>query len=595
MYKKVDFGPTKTYVKQEQDGTLHYYNQQKLAKYPVKITDKLAFWSEHQPEKTLLASKEKGQWKALSYEQAWMQTKAVASYLTSFDFNKDDVIVILSENSIEHALLALAALHVGVVYSPISPAYSLVSDDLAKLKHCLQLLKPKIVFAQSSNTYSRALALCRKLLPDVIIITADKSVNTHFKELLETSISIKMKSVAEKVTGDTNAKILFTSGSTGLPKGVINHHEMWCANLQQISQMFPFMQREAPVFIDWLPWNHTFGGNHNLGLALYHGGSFFIDKGKPNSVDILKTIENLHEISPTSYFNVPKGFEMLIPYLENDKILRQKFFKNLKMMFYAGASLAQPIWEKLEALSLETTGYKIPVISGFGSTESGPSAMFANWSGGFSGLLGIPVAGMDMKLVPNGDKFQAGYKAPNLTKGYWKDSDANKIAFDSEGYFLTGDAVRFLDNQQPDKGLVFDGRITEDFKLATGTWVNVGVIRSKALQLGAPVIQDIVVAGINEDYIAAILFLNEQACNSLFGKSVKSQNTNLIQEKRGFLDEWLHNFNKTSSGSSTYIKKYVIAEKPLSMTLGELTDKGSVNQRVVLKNREALVKKLYTS
>lgn len=583
MYKQVDFGPTKTDVTQDPDGTLHYFNQQKLAEYPVKITDKLAYWAEHQPEKTLLAKKQKGQWKELSYGQAWQQTKAVASYLSTLAFKDDDTIVILSENNIEHAILSLAALHVGVVYSPISPAYSLVSDDLAKLKHCLQLLKPKIIFAQSGSIYDRALTLCNELQPDTLIITADESENINFKELLETPINKKMETAAAAVTGETNAKILFTSGSTGMPKGVVNHHEMWCANLQQISQMFPFMQQEAPVFIDWLPWNHTFGGNHNFGLALYHGGSFYIDDGKPNSADILKTIENLYEISPTSYFNVPKGFEMLIPYLQNDQLLREKFFKNLKMMFYAGASLAQPVWDKLEELSLKTTGYKIPVISGFGSTEAGPSAMFANWAGGFSGLLGIPVAGMDMKLVPNGDKLQAAYKAPNLTKGYYKDLKANNTAFDSEGYFLTGDAVRFLDQAKPDKGLVFDGRITEDFKLATGTWVNVGVLRSRALKLGAPVIQDIVFTGINEDYIAAIIFLNDQAF------------IDLQQERNIFLESWLQAFNETSSGSSTFIKKYLVANEPLSIALGELTDKGSVNQRAVLQNRKALIQKLYTS
>ncbi len=596
MYKKVEFGPTKTNLKRGEGGVLHYMNTQELGSFPTKITDKLQYWATLKPDHTFLARKQKGSWNTISYHQTWEKTNAVAAYLLSSGLKQGDTIAILSENSLEHAILALAALHIGIVHSPISPAYSLLSKDLAKLKHCLELLNPKLIFAQSGKKYERALKLCTQLFPEALIVTANDDIGIHFETLTEKNWTEKVAIAAAKVNGTTNAKVLFTSGSTGIPKGVINHHEMWCSNLQQIVQMFPFA-RQTPTFIDWLPWNHTFGGNHNFGLALYNGGTLYIDDGKPNANDILETVQNLKEISPTIYFNVPKGFEMLIPYLESDQELRENFFKNLNMMFYAGASLAQPVWNTLEELSLQTTGFKIPIISGFGSTESGPSAMFANWSGGFSGLLGIPVAGMDLKLIPNGNKMQASYKAPNVTKGYYKNEIATKNAFDSEGYFLTGDAVKFFDEDNPDKGLIFDGRITEDFKLSTGTWVNVGVIREKALKLGAPILQDIVLTGMNASFLGAILFLNQDACSNIIASHAENQSKNFVYRKEiyVYLEHWLKEFNSTASGSSTHIKKYIIADEPPSIELGEITDKGSINQRAVLQNRPHLIQQIYDS
>ena len=597
MFKNIAFGSHKTIKESKASVGIHYKLEEPLDDYPLKLTDKLEHWANLKPDHIFIQRRKDGQWQNLTYAETFQKVKSIAQYLLDLNFKPQETIVILSENSIEHALLSLAAVHIGITYTPISPPYSLISNDFSKLKHCLELMSPKLIFAQDGQVYKKAIELSKTILPNAIIVTVDDSGHDNFASLLDAIPSEEVERAANKVNADTIAKILFTSGSTGLPKGVMNHQGMWCANLQQITQAFPFMKSEPPVFIDWLPWNHTFGGNHNFGLALYNGGTILIDDGKPTANGIEETVQNLREISPTAYFNVPKGFEMLIPYLDKEQTLREKFFKNLNVLFYAGASLAQPVWNKLEELAIQTIGQKIPIVTGLGCTESGPSAMFANWGGAFSGLLGVPVAGMDVKLVPDGDKMEARYKAPNVTKGYWKNEEATLLAFDEEGYYKTGDAVKFLDENNPDKGLVFDGRIAEDFKLSTGTWVNVGVLKAKVISTGSPIIQDVVFAGLDKDYIGAILFLNIDACRELANLPAdtsyeKTCSNSAIYQ---YIDDWLVKFNATASGSSTSIRKYIVATQPPSIDLGEVTDKGSLNQRVILKMRATLVEQLYAN
>lgn len=592
MYKEVKFGSTKTYKREAKNGVMHFGNIESIEDFPERLTDRLQYWASVSPERVFIASKVQNHWKELTYAEAFIKVKNLSQYLLDLGFKKGETIVILSENSIEHALLSLAALYIGIPYTPISPPYSLVSNDFGKLKHCLGLMTPKLIFAQDKNTYSNALGVSKELFPEARIITAD---GNNFQEMLQTIATEAVEKTNEMVNQDSVAKILFTSGSTGLPKGVINTHKMWCANLQQITQVFPFMKSEAPVFMDWLPWNHTFGGNHNFGLTLYNGGSLYIDEGKPSVYGIETTIQNLREISPTAYFNVPKGFEMLIPYLEREPDLREKFFKNLNILFYAGASLAQPVWNKLEQLAMETIGEKIPIITGLGCTESGPSAMFANWGGAFSGLLGVPVAGMDVKLVPDGDKLEARYKAPNVTPGYWRDSEETAKAFDEDGYYKTGDAVKFLDENNPDKGLVFDGRIGEDFKLSTGTWVSTGVMKAKIISSGSPIIQDVVLTGLDQEFIGAILFLNADSCRKMANLGMECSYEEVYKNEHimAYLNHWQREYNQSATGSSTYIKKYVIAIEPPSIDRGEITDKGSINQRNVLKYRPELIEEIY--
>lgn len=597
MHTNSPFGPTATLKSVLPNGSIRVKNKQELAEYPERITDKLSYWADKQADQTFLARRDtQGNWQELSYGTTLQQVESIAQALLNIGFEVGESIAILSENSLEHALLSLAALHIGIPYTPISSPYSLVSDDFGKLKHCLDLMTPKVIFAQDARQYAKALTFTKSLYPEAIIITVEGTFDQSFDALLAAEPTDEVTLAHQAVTGETIAKILFTSGSTGLPKGVINTHRMWCVNLQQITQAFPFMASTPPVFVDWLPWNHTFGGNHNIGLVLYNGGTFYIDDGKPTSKGIEVTVQNLREISPTAYFNVPKGFEMLVSYLEKEPALRETFFKNLTMFFYAGASLAQPIWNRLEELAMETIGRNVPIITGLGCTESGPSALFANWEGSFSGLLGVPVAGMDVKLVPDGDKLEIRYKAPNVTKGYWRNEEATQKAFDEEGYYRTGDAVRFLDEENPDKGLVFDGRIAEDFKLSTGTWVNVGILKAKVLAAGSPIVQDVVIAGLDREYIGAILFLNPEACKKNANLSLETSNEEafLHESIQEFVEQLLKTLGESATGSATRIAKAVIAIEPPSIDLGEITDKGSLNQRAVLKHRAALVEQLYT-
>lgn len=594
MFKNIHFGPTATKKTIREDGSILLNLEQALEEFPEKITQKLVHWAENKPDEVFIARRNaQNEWVKLTYSATLNQVKSIAQYLLNQNFSADETIVILSENSIEHALLALAAMHIGIPYTPISPAYSLVSNDLGKLQHCLELMNPRLVFAQNGKTFEKALALSKNLFPNTQLVSVEASIEIDFSELINTPASDEVDLAFDKVHKDSVAKILFTSGSTGLPKGVINTQQMLCANLQQITQAFPFFQEEAPVFIDWLPWNHTFGSNHNFGLILYNGGTLYIDDGKPTPKGIEITVQNLREISPTAYFNVPKGFEMLIPYFEKEPALRSTFFQKLNICFYAGASLAQPVWNKMEELSIETLGEKISIITGLGCTESGPSALFANWGGSYSGLLGVPVAGLAVKLVADGDKMEIRYKAPNVTKGYWRNLEATQKAFDEEGFYKTGDAVKFVDENCPEKGLIFDGRIAEDFKLSTGTWVNVGVLKAKIVSTGSPVVQDVVIAGLDKEYIGIILFLNADACRGLIGEELSNEEAFQHEKIKEFVDELLIKLNKTATGSSTRIEKAVVAIEAPSIEVGEITDKGSLNQRAVLKHRAEIVERLF--
>ncbi|MEZ0538095.1 feruloyl-CoA synthase [Fibrella arboris] len=586
------FGPRATRKTSLPDGSIHLVLDQPLASFPEKLTEKLVHWATQTPDAPFMARRHAaGEWQVMTYADTLSQVRSLAQYLLNLNFGPDDTLVILSENSLEHALLALASLHVGMPYSPISPAYSLVSTDFGKLVHCLKLMTPKLVFAQDGRVYANALQRSKELFPEATILTAGEV----FADLLTTQPTSAVDAAFAAVGADTVAKILFTSGSTGLPKGVINTQQMWCANLQQITQAFPCLQAAPPVFVDWLPWNHTFGGNHNVGMALYNGGVLYIDDGKPTAAGIQTTVRNLRELSPTAYFNVPKGFDMLLPYLEADAHLRESFFKNLRFFFYAGASLAQPIWTRLEQLCQETTGRNVPIITGLGCTESGPSAMFAAWPGSFSGLLGVPVADMNVRLVPNGDKLEARYKAPNVTPGYWRNPAATAQAFDEDGYYKTGDAVRFLDDTDPDKGLLFDGRIAEDFKLSTGTWVNVGLVKASILAAGSPVVQDAVITGLDQAFVGAILFLNPDACRSLANLPANVPSLEVFRHETvaRYVESLLRQLEETATGSASRVAKAVIALDPPSIDLGEITDKGSLNQRAVLLHRAAVVAQLY--
>jgi len=607
-FRPTAFGPVDVQSQTRSDGCVILQSNVPLAPVPRCFTSQLVKQAHAAPAKgarVCVARRTRdGTWQTLSYAQVLEEVEKIALALLQRGLNAERTLVILSENSLEHYLLALAALHIGVPYAPISPPYSLVSQDFGKLRHCLQLMTPGMVFASDSSAYARALAMIATEFPQAEIVSGPSEQSqgpvpaTPFQTLIDTPLTpASAAAVAEahaRVGPETVAKVLFTSGSTSLPKGVINTHGMWCANLTQIMQTLPCLT-DSPVFMDWLPWNHTFGGNHNVGLALFNGGSLYIDDGRPTPGGILQTVTNLHELAPTAYFNVPKGFEMLVPHLRSDEALRRTFFSQLEIMFYAGASLAQPVWDALEDLAAKTIGARVPIITGLGMTESGPSAMFANWPGSYSGLLGCPVPGLQVKLVPLGDKTEVRYRGPNVTPGYWRQGELTATAFDEEGFFRTGDAVRLVDVRDANKGLVFDGRIAEDFKLDTGTWVNVGVLRGRFAAAGVPIIQDSVLTGIDQAFVGAIVFLNLSACRELIqDRGALSDEAVLAHAAvRGAVLRAMHTLASGNVGSAACIRRAVIASAPLSIDLGEVTDKGSLNQRLIRQHRAALIEELY--
>ncbi len=437
------------------------------------------------------------------------------------------------------------------------------------------LLTPGLVYASSEEKFAKAISAAIPAGTEVVF----KNTLGH----LETTLpGPAVEDAHASVRPDTIAKFLLTSGSTGQPKAVINTQRMLCSNQQMIAQALPSLHEPAPVLVDWLPWNHTAGGNHNVGLVLNNGGTLYIDEGKPVPALIERTVRNLREVAPTIYFNVPRGYEALLPYFRSDEALRRNFFSRLTLLQYAGAVLPQPIWKAYEELALETCGERVLWITGYGSTETAPFAMCTNRGAARAGTVGLPVDGLEMKLAPALDKLEARFRGPNITPGYWRQDALTKEAFDEEGYFRSGDAMRFADPADPQQGLQFDGRTAEDFKLTTGTWVSVGILRAKIVATGSPYVQDAVIAGHDRDEVGALIFPNVEACKALDREKL-----------RAFLQGLLERLAIDNSGSSTLVTRLMILETPPSLDSGEITDKGSINQRAVLEARAAMVEALY--
>ena len=575
--RNVALGAADVAVMHRDDGAAFLRSPHVLGPYPDNLTSRLERWAREIPSRVLAAQRDPaGGWRRVTYADAHARVRRIGAALLERGLSAERPVAILSENSLEHLLLTLAALHVGVPCAPISPAYSLLSKDYAKLRFVFGLATPGLVFAQDEARFAAAIEAAVPKGAEVVF-------GNRFAELESVAASSRVDAAHARTGPDTIAKFLFTSGSTGQPKAVINTQRMLCANQQMLAQALPYLAEVPPVLVDWLPWHHTAGGNHNIGIVLYNGGTLYIDSGKPLPGLIETTVRNLREVGPTIYFNVPRGYEALLPHLRADEVLRQTFFGRLGLMQYAAAVLPQPIWKAYEELAVETCGERILWITGYGATETAPFAMSTNRGAARAGTVGLPVDGLDMKLAPVNDKLEARFRGPSITPGYWRAPELTRAAFDEEGYYRTGDAMRFLDPEDPQAGLEFDGRLSEDFKLTTGTWVSVGPLRARLSAAGAPYLQDSVITGHDRDEVCALVFPNLQACRGTPREAL-----------RGHLQRALDQLAAEATGSSNRIARAVLLEEPPSIDTGEVTDKGSINQRAVLRTRADLVELLYT-
>ncbi len=602
-YRPLAFGVTRIALRDGAPGVHYLRAEQPLQDYPTRMTDRLQHWAQVAPQRSFMARREKlaagggtGEWRHVSYAQAWTSARSIAQALIERGLSAERPVVILSENSLEHALLALGCLVAGVPFVPASPAYSLISQDYDKLRHVLRTVTPGLVFAADAARYGRALAAA--VDADTEVVLADGTLagraSTAFAELLSTPATARVDAAMLATGPDTITKFLFTSGSTKLPKAVINTQRMWCANQQQMAQSMPVLAQEPLVLVDWLPWNHTFGGNHNFGMVVYHGGTLYIDDGKPTPALIAETLRNLREIAPTVYFNVPTGFEAIAHAMQTDDVLRRQLLSRVKMFFYAGAGLAQPVWDSLYASQEREVGERIVMTTGLGMTESGPFGLYVTSPNVKAGDLGVPAPGLELKLVQMQDKTEVRYRGPNITPGYWRAPQETAENFDEEGFFCSGDAVRWIDETDVHQGLKFDGRIAEDFKLATGTFVSVGPLRAKIIAAGAPYIQDVVLTGLNLKEVGAMVFPTA-AVRDLSGLGASAPMADVLASApvlaqfQSLVDE----LARGATGSANRIARLCLLADPPTIDRGEVTDKGSINQRAVLAQRAQTVQALH--
>jgi feruloyl-CoA synthase len=601
-YRPLTFGVTRATLRDGATGTHYLRAEQALPPFPERITDRLVHWAAERPDQTVFARRVKnadgttGDWRHITFAQALDAARRIGQGLLNRGLSTERPVLILSENDLEHALLALGCLYAGIAYCPTSPAYSLVSQDFDKLHHVVKTLTPGLVFAADAQRYSRA--MLATLGEDVELVTTEGDVpgraTTPFAALLATEPTPAVDAAMAATGPDTIAKFLFTSGSTKMPKAVINTQRMWCANQQQMMASMPVLAGSPLVLVDWLPWNHTFGGNHNVGMVLFHGGTLFIDDGKPTPALMGETLRNLREIAPTVYFNVPTGFEAIANAMKTDEALRKTLLSRVQMFFYAGAALAQPVWDALHAVQEQEVGERIVMGTGLGMTESGPFGIFVTSPDVKAGDLGLPTPGLELKLVDTDGKTEVRYKGPNITPGYWRMPLETAEAFDEEGFFKTGDAVKWIDETDIHQGLKFDGRIAEDFKLATGTFVSVGPLRAKVIAAGAPYIQDVVLTGLNMKEVGAMVFPTPLV-RGLSGLPAEASMHDVLNSAPvlAHFQRVVTELAKTSTGSASRIARLCLLADPPTIDRGEVTDKGSINQRAVLAHRAETVDRLH--
>ncbi|MEJ2017616.1 MAG: feruloyl-CoA synthase [Maritimibacter sp.] len=578
------------------DGSVLVRQTGDLGAYPDKMSERIEHWAHEAPDRVWMAERGPGggDWVTVSYGEMLGYIRAIGQELLDLGLSTERPLLILSGNSIAHALMALGAQYVGVPSAALAPAYSLMSEDFEKLRAIKAQITPGAVFAQNLDQFAGAMGAVFSELPHIGV--EGHGAEESWEELLATKVTDAVDQANAAITPDTVAKFMFTSGTTGNPKAVVQTQRMLCANMAQVADCFRYFRDEPPVLLDWAPWNHVASGNKVFNMALYNGGSFYIDGGKPTPRDMPVTIRNLKEVSPTWYFNVPSGYEMLIEAMEEDADLAKSFFSKVKLLMYAGAAMAKHTWEDLERYAVETTGEYIFLSTGLGATETTPFALFNTQVSDQPGNIGIPAKGMTLKLVPNDGKWEARLKGPNVTPGYWRDEKLTKEAFDEEGFYCLGDALRFADPEDPGKGFFFDGRVAENFKMSTGTWVSVGALRAKLTDALGGLARDAVIVGEGRDQLGALLVPFRPAAEKMVLGSGDMNDEGLFGHPtiRAEIARRLTAYNEHATGASLRVPRVLVLDEPLSMDRGEITDKGSVNQRAVRNHRADMVELLYS-
>ncbi|MBS0529680.1 MAG: AMP-binding protein [Proteobacteria bacterium] len=599
-FRKIDWLKRDIAVERRPDGVIVLKSRIPLNPYEPHIPAPLAKWAKERPDVTWLAQRAgtERQWRKVSYAEAKRTVDALTQGLLNLKLPEGRPVAILSGNSIEHALMTLAAMQARVPVAPVSPAYSLMSQDHAKLKYLFGLVKPALVLVQDGPAFAKALgALDLNGIPVVHVAhPADGIPSIAYADLAATPVTDEVAASIAKITPDTVGKLLFTSGSTGMPKAVINTQRMMCANAAMMMQTRP---RKAdgplPTYLDWMPWNHTMGGNALFNPLLIEGGTLYIDDGRPVPGQFEETLKNLREISPTYYANAPVGYAVLAAAMEKDDALCRSFFKNLSLMAYGGARLPDDLYDRMQALAVRATGERIVFYTGWGSTETAPTSTGTYWDTERVGLIGLPFPGVELKLVPAGPKYEIRVRGINVTPGYHSQPDLTKAAFDEEGFYKIGDAATFVDDSDPVQGLIFAGRVVEDFKLMTGTFVQVGPLRTDAIAAASPVVHDALVAGQDRPFVGLLAWPNLHACrqimndpDAIYEQAVKHPAV-LASLRKG-----LEAHNAACNGaSSTRIVRVMLMAEPPSIDGNELTDKGYINQRAGLDRRADLVARLY--
>lgn len=589
-------GPDVT-VERRADGSILVRSNHAPGEGPRSIAHLLQEKAQAHPDRPWMKQREPGHgpWRQVTYGEALRAAEGIAQWLLDRGLTGADSVMVLSANSIEHALVMLGCYTAGVPVAPISPAYSLISSDHAKLRHCADVVRPKVVFAQSGAMFERAFQTLREVDPDLVFVTADGEGEgaIPLATLLATEPTAAVAAARETLGHTTVAKYLFTSGSTGMPKGVPQTFGMMAATIAggeglRAEEADPDV---IPQSLEWMPWSHISAGNISFNGVLWSGGTVHLDEGKPIPGMFETTIKNLYEVSPIVFGSAPIAFGMLAEAMERDPVLRASFFKNLRYMGYGGATLSNDVNERLQALAIAETGSRIPLTTMYGATET-QGVTVTHWATEQVGLVGLPVPGVTIKLVPNGTKYEVRVKGPTVTTGYHNDPERTAAAFDEEGFYKLGDAAKFLDDNDPAQGMVFDGRVTEDFKLDSGTWVSVGTLRPDLVAACSPWVMDAVICGQDKPFIGALFWPSMAGMQTLAADEGPGTP---LEKLTALLSEKLAAFNATAGGSSRRIGRFVIMTEPPSIDAGEITDKGYVNQRATLERRDGLVQNIYAN